>query len=114
MGKKLTLIWAEKYAILLKCRSMGIRGQLEGIRKVQCWAVETLDLKSQPSYSTIRRIVDNEEIVTRWMDSVGYRRKKVWCTRNNALDEQLRQWVVLIWERGVYITGAVIQEKSVN
>ena len=57
-------------------------------------------------------ILKNEAVVTEFMNSDGYLRKKVWCNRSNILDEQLRQWVHRMWRTGVFLTGNVIQEKG--
>ena len=45
------------------------------------------------------------------MDSPGFKKKKSWSARNVAPDEQLRLWVEEMWERGIFVTDYVIQEK---
>lgn len=75
----------------------GVSGGLKGIKKLQTWSVAQLKLEKEQSYHTVLRILRNETKVTAMMDSTGYMKRKSWCTRNFALDEQLRRWVIYMW-----------------
>lgn len=46
------------------------------------------------------------------INSTGFQRQKTWCTRSYALDEQMRSWVITMWERGVLLPDLIIQEKT--
>jgi len=112
MSSRLRLSWSEKHAILLHCKSQSITGGLEKIKKVSEWSVSELKLKQEPSYHTIMRILKNEQTIESWMNSHGHNRKKKWCNRSNVLDEQLRLWVIKMWERGIYLNESLIVEKG--
>ena len=58
------------------------------------------------------RISKNEDVITEWINSNSYLRKRARCNRSNALDKQKARWVHSMWRRGVFLTGAVIQEKG--
>lgn len=46
------------------------------------------------------------------MESHRNQRKKAWRNRDNVMDEQLRQWVINMRVRGVYLTNGIILEKG--
>ena len=107
-----SLTWAQRYEIVLYCNSRGIRADRDGIRNIQDWAVKALNVQKPPSRSTIQRILRNEELVENWAVSYACQRKQLWSTRNNVLDEQLRRWVIRMWQCGVFLSDVVIQEKA--
>ena len=56
MGGQVMLTFVQKYAILLRCKSLEIKGGLEGIGKVQLWSKWRFGLKKAPSYRLIKKI----------------------------------------------------------
>ena len=98
------LTWAEKYAILLRCEELelGSSPSSKQLDSVGRWAFLTLQLKTSPSTRTLRRILRDERRIVSYVDSKGYSRRKAWCSRSNALDEQMHQWVLRMWHRGVF------------
>ena len=110
--QKLALTWAEKYAILEYCKIMGITGGVGKIRTVQSCAKSTLNLSKEPSYKSVMKILKTESIVTNWKHSKNHGRKKLWNNVGNELDDMLRAWIEIMWERGVFLTDAVITEKA--
>ena len=51
-----------------------------------------------------------DEEVTRWVNSKVHNKNKVPFMRSTALNEQLRLWVIQMWDQGYY----VIQKKAVH
>lgn len=58
------------------------------------------------------KILRNEEEVVNYQRSLGKSRKQVWSCINNIFDEQLKLWVLKMYERGIYLTEAAIIEKA--
>ena len=51
---------------------------------VQSWTLRTFKPRKEPSYRTVIEILKNEVVVTDFMNSEGYLRKKVRRNRSNA------------------------------
>ena len=60
------------------------------------------------------RTIKEETKIFRFMNSSGYKRKKVWCAQNRALEEQSRALVVDIWRRGVFHIDFISREKNLQ
>lgn len=91
---------------------MGIRSGLEGTQKVQSWSVSSLKFEKTPLYKTILCILQDEGKINSWIDYHGYQRKKIWSNRDNVIDEQLRVWGIRMWEKGIYLSDAIIRENG--
>ena len=48
---------------LQKCKTLKVKGGMEGIAKVQDWAFSELKLKKKPDYKAIMKILKEEEKV---------------------------------------------------
>ena len=63
MPQRDRLTWLQKHAILMQYKAEGIRGGYGRIKDVQIWALSHLCLAKPPSYSTIMRILREEQKV---------------------------------------------------
>lgn len=111
MGKQQTLTWAQKHLILAKCRELGVQGGVKNIEEVRNWAASALKLHKPPA-KTVRRILIDVDTVTACNYSIASGGKRKFNTKNNVLDEQLRHWVIAMWEKSLFLNDAVIQEKA--
>lgn len=89
MAGRVLLTFEQKYAVLLKCKSLNVKGGLEGVKQVQDWVVSKIQLIKPPAYQTIKRILDDEDSTTPYAISHEKSRKKAYFTRNDAIDQQL-------------------------
>ena len=63
MSQRVVLSWDQKYAILLRRKSLEISGGLDGVRKVQEWSEWGFGFKKAPLYISIMKNIKNEENV---------------------------------------------------
>ena len=112
MGSRVRLSWLEKYAILFECKSRGITRRKKAVQEVQKWAEKHLKLPKLPSYKTIMRILSDEDQIIAMVNSDSCHKKSKKGMQNPVLDEQLTSWIILMWERGIFLTDYVIREKA--
>ena len=111
MARRARPSWMENYSILLECQNRGICGGIRKIKTTQEWVVTNLKLKIRPLTK-----ISCEYFLTKIKSKITSMQTvtdaKIWCSRNQTFDKELKYWVLRVWNRGAYLMNGVILEQA--
>ncbi len=106
------LTWEAKSATLHECRRWQIRVERLAIAEIFSWAKHHFKLTTKPSNRTIYRILKNPDTVENHSSAGQKNRKKCTFLPNAELENALKNWVYEMWQKNIFLTDTLIQEKA--
>ena len=102
----------EKYEILVEYREQEITKGFEQVGSICKWAARKFHLKKEPSYRTIKRILYDEELLIDHLEQCNAEQKKLVNVSCDELEMHMREWVLDMWNKRVFLCDAIIQERA--
>ena len=106
------LTWEQKHAVVLECRRRGVNRGYRAILRVCDWARLTIHLSTNPSYRTIKRILDDTERIEMKALSTHSKMKNDLHVRSLAIENEMVMWIWEMYRKNVFLNDDVILAKA--